>query len=200
MKLLCLLSRWIELLLLLLLQGQSYFPTIYNLPPISKDRVTVSKLIVPRRERERKFSVGAFPRVSDGGGGGDRKVGQLIGAFTDKTGRIEDQGGRRGRGRSVTQKVGPGAKGGRAARGGGPLLVSRQGIRPFTPDPTPANREMKILSAHRAGGRRNLPILLNNEPRWMRNSGRLQVHGKMKGSPRINFRSSFPLSFRPSLQ
>lgn len=24
---------------------------------------------------------------------GDRKVGQLIGAFTDKTGRIEDQGG-----------------------------------------------------------------------------------------------------------
>lgn len=133
-------------------------------------------------------------------GRGDRKVGQLIGAFTDKTGRIEDQGGRRGRGRSVTQKVGPGAKGGRAARGGGPLLVSRQGIRPFTPDPTPANREMKILSAHRAGGRRNLPILLNNEPRWMRNSGRLQVHGKMKGSPRINFRSSFPLSFRPSLQ
>lgn len=94
MKLLCLLCRWIELLLLLLLQGQSYFPTIYNLPPISKDRVTVSKLIVPRRERERKFSVGAFPRVSDGGGGGgDRKVGQLIGAFTDKTGRIEDQGG-----------------------------------------------------------------------------------------------------------
>lgn len=72
MKLLCLLCRWIELLLLLLLQGQSYFPTIYNLPPISKDRVTVSKLIVPRRERERKFSVGAFPRVSDGGEGGSK--------------------------------------------------------------------------------------------------------------------------------
>lgn len=200
MKLLCLLCRWIELLLLLLLQGQSYFPTIYNLPPISKDRVTVSKLIVPRREREKENFRSEHFLEFRMEGRGDRKVGQLIGAFTDKTGRIEDQGGRRGRGRSVTQKVGPGAKGGRAARGGGPLLVSRQGIRPFTPDPTPANREMKILSAHRAGGRRNLPILLNNEPRWMRNSGRLQVHGKMKGSPRINFRSSFPLSFRPSLQ
>lgn len=155
------------------------------------DRVTVSRLIV--RARERKVSIFS---ISSSGRRGDGKVGQLIGAFTDKTGRIEGGGG------SVTQKVGPGLWGKRRASGQvvAPLLVSRQGIRPFTPDPTPANREMKILSAHRAGGRRNLPILLNNEPRWMRNSGRLQVRGKMKGSPRINFRSSFPLSFRSSLQ
>lgn len=30
--------------------------------------------------------------ASETGGGRDRKVGQLIGAFTDKTGRIEDHG------------------------------------------------------------------------------------------------------------
>lgn len=112
MKLLCLLCRWIELLLLLLLQGQSYFPTIYNLPPISKDRVTVSKLIVPRREREKENFRSEHFLEFRMEGGGDRKVGQLIGAFTDKTGRIEDQGERRGRGVQWHRKLVRGQKAG----------------------------------------------------------------------------------------
>lgn len=50
-------------------------------------------------QRERKKIFGRSISSSFGWrGGGDRKVGQLIGAFTDKTGRIEDQGERRGRG------------------------------------------------------------------------------------------------------